>query len=149
MASLLSYRSVCVSSNKDYFRLKKSYTPPIKNMTRHSVFESIGPEGKIRGTAQQLAERYNAGASEAMRSGDMVIAHASFQHADHYHRLWMCLKPSEQDMEGEERRKERYNKPRPNRPLPNKIETVPDSDIGIIAPPLSTDEQGGGNEDFV
>ncbi len=127
-----------MSHHKDYFRNKKNYAPPMKTMSRHSVFDSIGPEGKVRGTAQQLAERYYAGGNDALRNGDMVLAHASFQHAEHYHRLWMSLKPSDQDLEAEEKRKERFTKPRQERPLPVKAET--NSDIGIIAPPLKTEE---------
>ena len=49
--------------------------------------ESNGPEGKIRGTAHQVIEKYQALARDALASGDRVAAENYFQHAEHYHRL--------------------------------------------------------------
>jgi len=51
------------------------------------VYESNGPEGKIRGTALHIAEKYLQLARDAQSSGDPVTAEAHFQHAEHYSRL--------------------------------------------------------------
>ncbi len=54
---------------------------------RGSTFESSGPEGKIRGTAQQVIERYQALGRDAMTAGDRIGAENFFQHAEHYYRV--------------------------------------------------------------
>ena len=54
---------------------------------RGSTFESSGPEGKIRGTAQQVIERYQALGRDAMTAGDRIGAENFFQHAEHYFRV--------------------------------------------------------------
>lgn len=54
-------------------------------MTR--VFESNGPDIKIRGTASHVAEKYVQLARDARQSGDPVAAENYYQHAEHYFRL--------------------------------------------------------------
>ena len=54
-------------------------------MTR--VFESNGPDIKIRGTASRVAEKYVQLARDARSSGDPVAAENYYQHAEHYFRL--------------------------------------------------------------
>lgn len=51
------------------------------------VYESNGPEVKIRGTAHHIAEKYLQLARDAQGSGDPVTAENHFQHAEHYLRL--------------------------------------------------------------
>jgi hypothetical protein len=62
-------------------RNRKSQNP----MTR--VFESNGPDVKIRGTPSHIAEKYLQLARDAQTSGDPVAAENYFQHAEHYFRL--------------------------------------------------------------
>jgi hypothetical protein len=51
------------------------------------VFDSSGPEGRVRGTPQQIIDKYQSLASDALLSGDR-IAHENFlQHSEHYSRL--------------------------------------------------------------
>ena len=54
---------------------------------RSQTFESSGPDGKIRGTAQQVLDRYLALGRDAYSAGDPIAAEAFYQHAEHYHRL--------------------------------------------------------------
>src|ERR1700709_2672091 len=54
-------------------------------MTR--VFESNGPDIKIRGTASHVAEKYVQLARDARSSGDPVAAENYYQHAEHYFRI--------------------------------------------------------------
>ena len=49
--------------------------------------ESNGPDVKVRGTAQQVLDRYLALARDAHTSGDRVASESYYQYADHYHRL--------------------------------------------------------------
>ncbi len=51
------------------------------------VYESNGPDVKIRGTANHVAEKYIQLARDAQTSGDPVAAENYYQHAEHYFRL--------------------------------------------------------------
>jgi hypothetical protein len=51
------------------------------------VYESNGPDVKIRGTPNHVAEKYVQLARDAQASGDPVAAENYFQHAEHYFRL--------------------------------------------------------------
>jgi hypothetical protein len=51
------------------------------------VYESNGPDVKIRGTASHIADKYVQLARDAQASGDPVAAENYFQHAEHYYRL--------------------------------------------------------------
>ncbi|PZO73149.1 MAG: DUF4167 domain-containing protein [Mesorhizobium amorphae] len=50
-------------------------------------YESNGPDVKIRGSAQQIAEKYTTLARDATSSGDRVMAENYLQHAEHYNRI--------------------------------------------------------------
>lgn len=56
-------------------------------MNRTHVFDSIGPDMRMRGTAQQLFEKYLQLGRDATSSGDRVAAEGYFQHAEHYFRI--------------------------------------------------------------
>lgn len=51
------------------------------------VFESNGPDVKIRGPASHIAEKYLALARDAQSSGDPISAENYLQHAEHYFRI--------------------------------------------------------------
>jgi hypothetical protein len=51
------------------------------------VYESNGPDVKIRGTASHVADKYVQLARDAQSSGDPVAAENYYQHAEHYFRL--------------------------------------------------------------
>lgn len=53
------------------------------------VYESAGPEGKVRGTPQQIVDKYLSLARDAQTSGDRVTAENFLQHAEHYQRILM------------------------------------------------------------
>lgn len=50
-------------------------------------YESNGPDVKIRGSAQQIAEKYSTLARDAQSAGDRVMAENYLQHAEHYNRI--------------------------------------------------------------
>ena len=54
---------------------------------RHSNFDSNGPEGRIRGNAHQVYEKYIALARDAFSAGDRIEAETYYQHAEHYYRI--------------------------------------------------------------
>ena len=51
------------------------------------VFDSSGPEGKVRGTPQQIIEKYSQLHRDAQLSNDLVAAENFQQHAEHYARM--------------------------------------------------------------
>ncbi|KRB62652.1 hypothetical protein ASE04_00260 [Rhizobium sp. Root708] len=51
------------------------------------TYDSSGPDVKIRGTAQHIAEKYAQLGRDAQSSGDRVIAENYLQHAEHYYRI--------------------------------------------------------------
>ena len=51
------------------------------------MFDSNGPDGRIRGNAHQVMERYLALARDAASQDDRVTAENCYQHAEHYFRL--------------------------------------------------------------
>ena len=51
------------------------------------TYDSSGPDVKIRGTAQHIAEKYSALARDAQSAGDRVMAENYLQHAEHYNRI--------------------------------------------------------------
>src|SRR4051812_35375144 len=53
-------------------------------------FDSNGPEGRVRGNAQQVYEKYLAMARDASSVGDRVATENYFQHAEHYFRILMA-----------------------------------------------------------
>lgn len=51
------------------------------------VFDSAGPVGRVRGTPQQIIEKYRGLADDALLSDDHVAAQSFHQHAEHYSRI--------------------------------------------------------------
>jgi hypothetical protein len=65
-------------------------------MNRNHVFDSIGPDMRMRGTAQQLFEKYLQLGRDATGSGDRVMAEGYFQHAEHYFRILNAMNQAQQ-----------------------------------------------------
>ena len=73
------------------------------------VFDSSGPEGKVRGTPQQIIDKYNQLTRDAQLSGDRVAAENFAQHAEHYTRL---LGEAQKEQEARREEQERQNRER-------------------------------------
>ncbi|WP_404379670.1 DUF4167 domain-containing protein [Caenispirillum salinarum] len=56
---------------------------PVRNQT----FDSNCAGQRVRGTAQQVMEKYLAMARDAASSGDRILAENFYQHAEHYFRI--------------------------------------------------------------
>lgn len=54
---------------------------------RNQTFDSNGPDVKVRGTAQQVLDKYLQLARDAQSGGDRVKAEAYLQFAEHYFRI--------------------------------------------------------------
>ena len=77
------------------------------------MFDSSGPEGKVRGTPQQIIEKYQQLTRDSQLSGDRVAAENFQQHAEHYMRLQtdaqreIDLRRDQQDRENREKQVQR------------------------------------------
>ena len=73
------------------------------------VFDSSGPDGKVRGTPQQIIEKYNQLHRDAVLSGDRVDAENFAQHAEHYTRL---LAEAQREVDAKREEQEEQNRQR-------------------------------------
>ena len=60
---------------------------PNRPPNRNQIFDSSGPDVRVRGNAHQVFDKYQALAREAASSGDRIMAEAYWQYADHYYRM--------------------------------------------------------------
>ncbi len=75
---------------------------------RNQAFDSVNPAGgRLRGTAQQLMEKYQELARASTAAGDHTLAENQLQHAEHYARVLnehmeaMGIRHDQNQMEGE------------------------------------------------
>lgn len=54
---------------------------------KNKVFDSNGPDVRIRGTAYQIIEKYLTLAKDSASAGDRVLAESYLQYAEHYQRI--------------------------------------------------------------
>lgn len=73
-------------------------------MNRNHVFDSSGPDMRLRGTAQQLFEKYLQLGRDATGGGDRVMAEGYFQHAEHYFRILNAMNQAQQQQQPQQRR---------------------------------------------
>ena len=71
------------SRNKNNSRRSNNTSGNVVNR----VFDSAGPEGRVRGTPQQIIEKYRGLAHDALMGDDRVAAESFQQHAEHYSRI--------------------------------------------------------------
>ncbi|WP_368184096.1 DUF4167 domain-containing protein [Aestuariibius sp. HNIBRBA575] len=97
-------------------RQSKSRSRGNKNRNRPSggniinrVFDSSGPDGKVRGTPQQIIDKYNQLHRDSHLSGDRVDAENFAQHAEHYTRM---LAEANREVEAKREEQERQNRER-------------------------------------
>ena len=100
-------------SSKSRSRSKTNRPRTLGNVINR-VFDSSGPEGKVRGTPAQLIEKYQFLANDARLSNDRVAAENFLQHAEHYTRL---LAEANREMATEQEGRQQYqpqNQPNSN-----------------------------------
>ncbi|TNH37735.1 DUF4167 domain-containing protein [Paracoccus haeundaensis] len=91
------------------------------------VHESTSAKGKIRGTAEQLVERYLQFAEEARLSNDRVASEAFLQSAEHYVRLGNPVQLTST----------RTVEDQPHGPAPANVKTFPDADAARVPDPVA------------
>lgn len=76
-------------------------------LNRNHVFDSNGPDLRVRGTAQQLFEKYLQLGRDATSSGDRVMAESYFQHAEHYFRILNAMTQAAQQAQQTQQHQQR------------------------------------------
>jgi len=80
-----------------------------KRPQKNHNFDSSGPEGRVRGNAQQVYEKYVGLARDAQLAGDRIATENYFQHAEHYLRVLMAQDNGDGRMEAFRQRQQRLN----------------------------------------
>jgi hypothetical protein len=96
-------------SSKSRSRNKNRNNRPTGGNIINRVFDSSGPDGKVRGTPQQIIEKYNQLHRDAVLSGDRVDAENFAQHAEHYTRL---LAEAQREVDAKREEQEEQNRQR-------------------------------------
>lgn len=65
---------------------------------RHQVYDSNGPDVRIRGNVYQVFDKYQALARDAHSAGDRVKAENYLQHAEHYYRIVLAIQEATGEM---------------------------------------------------
>lgn len=96
-------------SPKNRNRGNKNRNRPSGGNVVNRVFDSNGPEGKVRGTPQQIIDKYNQLHRDAVLSGDRVDAENFAQHAEHYQRM---LAEAQREIDAKRAEQEEQNRQR-------------------------------------
>jgi hypothetical protein len=103
--------------SKSHMRSSKSRSRGNKNRNLrptggnivNRVFDSSGPDGKVRGTPAQIIEKYTQLHRDAQLSGDRVGAENFAQHAEHYTRM---LAEAQREIDRAREEQEQFNRER-------------------------------------
>jgi hypothetical protein len=119
------------TSNKSRSRNKNNNRRQNPGNVINRVFDSSGPEGRVRGTPQQIIDKYQSLASDAMLAGDR-IAHENFlQHSEHYSRLLVAAQ-KELDAKREQQQKQHENRSNNNTGKEEQqLDTTAQGEVGI------------------
>ncbi|NWG46922.1 MAG: DUF4167 domain-containing protein [Alphaproteobacteria bacterium] len=71
------------------------------NVQINRTFDSNGPDVKIRGSAAQIVEKYQALARDAQSAGDHIQSENYLQHAEHYLRVLNAMQQTMQTFQGQ------------------------------------------------
>ena len=126
-------------SSKSRSRSNKNRNRSVGNIINR-VFDSSGPEGKVRGTPQQIIDKYNQLARDSQLSNDRVSTENFQQHAEHYVRL---LSEAQREMDARREQQDRENK---DRNTDRDRERNSRSSLDNAASDLSNDADLSGND---
>ena len=114
------------TSNKSRSRNKNNNRRQNPGNVINRVFDSSGPEGRVRGTPQQIIDKYQSLASDAMLAGDR-IAHENFlQHSEHYSRL---LVVAQKELDAKREQQQKHHENRSNNNITGKEEQQLDTTV--------------------
>ena len=113
------------------------------------VFDSSGPEGKVRGTPQQIIDKYNQLARDAQLSNDRVATENFQQHAEHYLRLLAsALKEQEARREQQDKENRGRNADRERNRVENGSDISGENVSGLEKDSIVTSSANGGKDHY-
>ena len=119
------------SSNKSRSRNKNNRGRSNLGNIVNRVFDSSGPEGKVRGTPQQIIDKYQTLARDSQLSGDRIAAENFLQHSEHYSRM---LGEAQREMaerrEAQEAQRQQNQNAQPRADQPEAAQNVQNVPIG-------------------
>lgn len=101
---------------------------------RNQIYDSNGPDVRIRGTAHQVCEKYLALAKDAASIGDVVLAESYLQHAEHYQRI---INSWNEEFQGQQRAQQAYA------PVDGNKQAQPEDDLALPISILGGDVKAG------
>ncbi|WP_087000309.1 DUF4167 domain-containing protein [Rhizobium sullae] len=104
------------------------------------TYDSSGPDVKIRGTAQHIAEKYSQLARDAQSSGDRVIAENYLQHAEHYYRIIAAAQTQMQERFQRDDRNEYTDREGGERDG-DELDSADSDDAVVVQPPREQDRR--------
>lgn len=130
-------------SSKSRSRSKSNRNRPTSGNVVNRVFDSSGPEGKVRGTPQQIIDKYNQLARDAQLANDRVATENFQQHAEHYQRL---LSEAQREQDARREEQERQNRERQAERDRERQERIERQEREASTPATNA-PQGGGQPD--
>ena len=127
-------------SPKSLSRSNKNRNRSVGNIINR-VFDSSGPEGKVRGTPQQIIDKYNQLARDSQLSNNRVATENFQQHSEHYVRL---LAEAQREMDARREQQDRENKER-HADRERERQSRPSSDNGASDAVQNTVNNDGNN----
>ncbi|MCX8134539.1 MAG: DUF4167 domain-containing protein [Roseococcus sp.] len=98
-------------------------------LNRNHVFDSNGPDVRLRGTAQQLFEKYLQLGRDATSAGDRVAAEGYFQHAEHYFRILGAMNAAQQQQQAQQQQDRRLREAPVEIALPEPVDGEANGEI--------------------
>ncbi len=133
------------SSNKSRSRNKNNNRNRNVGNIVNRVFDSAGPEGKVRGTPQQIIDKYLGLTRDAQLSGDRVAAENFQQHAEHYARMLGEAQREQAERQAEQQRQrdqERQSAPQQQDEQPAVTDADAGSDVIVESGPQADGDSG-------
>ncbi len=114
-------------------------------LNRNHVFDSSGPDLRVRGTAQQLFEKYLQLGRDATSGGDRVMAESYFQHAEHYFRILNAMNQAAAQQQGGQSQQQNGQRRQTNEPQGDQPDMDEQDDESL---PGFGDQPGGDTRDI-
>lgn len=124
-------------SSKSRSRNKNRNSRPTGGNIINRVFDSSGPDGKVRGTPQQIIEKYNQLHRDAQLSNDRVNSENFAQHAEHYTRM---LAEAQREVDAKREEMEEQNRQRQAERDRERQERLKAQEAAAAAEPAAQDQ---------
>ncbi len=98
---------------------------------RATVYDSNGPDVRIRGTAHQISEKYEALAKDARSAGDTVMAESYLQHAEHYQRIIVAMNQQQAERQANYENNKAQNAKRNNQQADGNKKPATNDDLSL------------------